>query len=217
MRLSMRSFCNVGKSVVLVGLMAPGARAAEVVQTPHVEVRYSGIPEGHAKAVADVLSAAREAYSSEFGLALPETVRASVECGPGKATRLFTDGDDRVFLTIPSPDKLLRPARSGTFVVYGLCHELGHVGMYRVLKDRDWMTTAAAEGWAHYAGSVVVDRLFAEQGKGLWAIDPYEFKADGTARLDRQLAGKPSDIDRAAGLWRELGAIVGTKEWTNVF
>jgi len=193
------------------------AAPAESITVPHVTVTYKGVPKSHAEAVGRTLSAAREAYANEFALALPETIRCSIECGEGIPTRLYTDGNDRVFLSIPSPDKLLRPTRSGTFVLYGMCHELGHVAMYRVLQERDWMSGAAAEGWAHYAGSVVVDRLFAQQGKGLWAIDPYDFNADGTARLDRQLAGKPSDIDRAAGLWRELGAIVGSKEWTNVF
>ena len=191
----------------------PQHTAASVVTAPHVEVKYSGVPKTHAAAVANVLSAAREAHAKEFGFALPETIRASVECGPGSASRLFTDGEDRVFLSLPSADRMMRPSKSGTFVLYGLCHELGHVGMYGILKDRDWMTSAAAEGWAHYAGSVVVDRLAAAKGQGLWAIDPYDFSADGTARLDKALAGSAaSDVDRAAGLWRDLVGIVGRDE-----
>ena len=201
-------------------LAAPAAATAEgaAVERPHVKVTYDGVPEAHAGAVAETLSAAWNAYRSDFGFELPDTVRCSVESGPGKPSRLFTDGHDRVFLSVPSSDTLLRPAKSGTFVLYGLCHELGHVAMYRVLKDRDWMTTAAAEGWAHYAGSVVVDRVWEAKGQRLWTVDPYDYKADGTARLDKQLAApSPSEIARGAGRWRELERIIGRKELGALF
>jgi RNA polymerase sigma-70 factor (ECF subfamily) len=191
---------------------------AGTVTAPHVRVTFDGLSDDHAKAVAQTLSAAWEAYEADFGLRLPETILCSIDCGPGKPTRLYTDGNDRVFLSAPSPDKLLRPARSGTFVVYGLCHEPGHIAMYRVLKDRDWMTTAAAEGWAHYAGSVVVDRVWEAKGQELWSPDPYEYKADGTARLAEQLtANSPSDVARGAAQWRELESIIGRKGFGKLF
>lgn len=202
----------------ILAATAPVSAGSGTVTAPHVSVNYDGVPAAHAKAVAETLSAAWDVYAAEFGFEMPETVRCSVECGTGKPSRLFTDGHDRVFLSVPSADKLLRPAKSGTFVLYGLCHELGHVAMYRVLKDRDWMTTAAAEGWAHFAGSVVVDKVFEAKGQKLWAIDPYDYKADGTARLDRQLAeASPSEIARGAGRWREMEAIVGRKGARDVF
>ena len=40
---------------------------------------------------------------------------------------------------MPSEDKLAKPSTSGVFNLCGLCHELGHMAMYRVLKDRGWM------------------------------------------------------------------------------
>ena len=137
-------------------------------------------------------------YEKHFGFDMPDDIRCTVECGPDKGSRLYTDGEDRVFLSMPSADKLLRPGSRATFTLYGLCHELGHVAMYRIVKDRAWMTTAAAEGWAHYAGSVVVDEVYKAHGEKLWAHDPYDYRADGTARLDKQLKDKRRRRSRKA-------------------
>jgi hypothetical protein len=199
-------------------LMSSLAASAAEVSAPHVKVTYEGVSEQQAKAVAETLSAAREVYVKRFGFDMPEQIRCMVECGAGKPSRLYTDGEDRVFLSLPSPDKLQRPARSGTFTLYGLCHELGHVAMYRVLKSRPWMTTGAAEGWAHYAGSAVVDDVYKARGEKLWTPDPYDYRADGTARLLRQLKEKnPSDVTQGAGQWQKLGVIVGDAGFAGVF
>jgi hypothetical protein len=201
---------------VLLGA-AVSAGGAEVA-APHVTVTYEGVSEPQAKAIADTLSAARDVYVKHFGFDMPDKIRCEVVCGAGKPSRLYTDGEDRVFLSMPSPDKLRRPTKSGTFTLYGLCHELGHVAMYRVLKNRPWMTTAAAEGWAHYAGSVVVDEVYAARGEKLWAPDPYDYRADGTARLERQLKDKAvSDTARGAGEWQKLGDVVGAAGFREIF
>jgi hypothetical protein len=201
-------------AVMTTGLAA----AAAEVSAPHVKVTYEGVGQDQAKAVAETLSAAREVYAKRFGFDMPEQIRCTIECGAGKPSRLYTDGEDRVFLSLPSADKLQRPARSGTFTLYGLCHELGHVAMYRVLRNRSWMTTAAAEGWAHYAGSVVVDEVYEARGEKLWSPDPYDYRADGTARLRRQLKeASPSDVAKGAGQWQKLGAVVGDAGFLTVF
>lgn len=193
------------------------ARAAEV-SAPNVRVVYEGITEQRAKAIADTLSAAHKVYVDHFGFAMPDRIHCTVECGEGKVSRLFTDGEDRVFLSMPTPDKLLRPGKSGTFNLYGLCHEVGHIAMYRILKDRGWMTTAAAEGWAHYAGSVVVDEVYKARGEKLWAHDPYDYRPDGTARLDRELKQRsPSDVALGAGKWAALEQLVGPRGFRKVF
>jgi hypothetical protein len=204
-------------AVLVLLLSIPSARGA-VATAPHVRVEYDGISGAQAQAIADTLSAAHAAYAEHFGFDMPGMIHCAVECGAGKPTRLFTDGNDRVFLSLPSADKLARPAKSGTFHLYGLCHELGHVAMYRALKNRDWMTTAAAEGWAHYAGSVVVDFVYAAHGEKLWAHDPYDYRADGTGRLEKQLKEEsPSEVARGAGEWQKLAAIVGLRGFIKVF
>jgi hypothetical protein len=203
--------------VLLLILLAATARGAEV-NAPNVRVTYDGIDESQAQAIADTLSAARKVYVEHFGFEMPGRIICTVDCGADKTSRLFTDGNDRVFLSMPSADKLARPSRSGTFTLYGLCHELGHVAMYRIVKDHGWMTTAAAEGWAHYAGSQVVDEVYKSAGEALWTPDPYDYRADGTARLDRQLKERsPGDVARGAGKWAALGKVVGPAGFRKVF
>jgi len=197
--------------------LALQASAAQTAEAPNVRVSYEGIDAKQATAIAQTLSAAREIYIRDFGFDMPETIVCTVACGPKETSRLYTDGNDRVFLSLSSKDKLAKPAVSGVFNLYGLCHELGHVAMYRILKDRDWMTVAAAEGWAHFTGSVVVDEVYKAKGEKLWA-DPYDYRADGTARLTKQLkSARPSDIDRGAGQWQALDAIIGRKSFVKLF
>jgi hypothetical protein len=154
--------------------------------------------------------AAREVYV-ELGFNMPEKVNLSITCGDGVSANLFNDGQNQLFLSIPSLDTLAPPAKSGVFNLYGMCHELGHIAMYRTLKNKDWMTGAAAEGWAHYIGSVVVDRVFAAEGESLRPV-PYDYRQDGTARLEKQVASKsPDDMTVAAAQWQKLGAIIGLR------
>jgi hypothetical protein len=202
-------------SAILFAFVA-GAPAA-VVTAPHVQVTYEGIDANQATSIAQTLSAAWKVYVDDFGFDMPQTVICTATVIAGQPARLFTDGKDHVILEIPSKDKLAPPAKTGTFNLYGMCHELGHVAMYRTLKERDWMSSAAAEGWAHYAGSVVVDAVYAAKGQDLW-YEPYDYRADGTARLKKQLASaNPSDVDQGAGQWMKLETLIGKKGFMKLF
>lgn len=203
---------------VLIALLLLTARAlAGTAAAPHVQVTYDGIDAKYAEAIAQTISAAWTVYVEEFGFDMPQTVVCAATCAPGAPTRLFNDGKDHLTLTIPTQDKLLKPATSGVFNLYGICHELGHIAMYRILKDRDWMSSAALGGFAHYAGSVVTDRVYAAKGQSLWP-DPYDYREDGAARLNQQLASaKPDAITKAAGQWLKLESIVGQKAFPKLF
>lgn len=201
----------------LAALLLTTVVRAETASAPGAEVSYDGIDAAQASAIAQTLSAARTIYAEDFGLDMPDQVVCDVRCATGNPTRLYTDGNSRVFLSLPDKSKLDRPQKSGVFNLYGMCHELGHIAMYRTLKDRDWMSGAAAEGWAHFAGSVVVDRVYEIKGPELWP-DGYDYRTDGTARLDASLKRpSPSNVDRAADQWRKLEAIVGRKGLMGAF
>ncbi len=190
---------------------------AGVHERPGVRVEYDGIEAAYAEAMGTIIVTARRIHANDFGLDMPETIVMSVECGPDASTRLWTDGQDRVTMTLKRPDQLRKPSDSGVFNIYGLCHELGHMAMYRTLKDRPWLSGDAAEGWAHFCGSVVVDQVYAANGKELWP-DPYDYRDDGTKRLDAQLAAaKPDKLTATAGLWRQLDTLLGRKRWPALF
>jgi len=193
-------------------LAAPAAVAGEAMcRVDHAAVSYAGIDRQYAQAIARAAAAARAVAVDQFGFDMPETVRVRVRCDRKAGVRLYTNGQDRLFLTVRAQADLRKPADSGVFHLYGICHEVGHLAMYRLIRDHGWMTTAAAEGWAHYLGSRITDGVHAREGKDLWP-DEYDYLVDGTKRLNRQLAGKkPTPVTQGARLWKKLAEIVGDK------
>jgi len=188
-----------------------------VHRTDHVVVTYNGIETAYAEAMARVAEAARDIAVKEFGFDMPKVIKINITLNPERPVRLFTDGHDSLSLNVISVENLRKPSESGVYNVYGICHELGHIAMYRLIHTRVWMTSVAAEGWAHYLGSQIVDGVYAREKADLWP-DPYDYLADGTARLNGQLAhSELSDTARAAGLWKELVKVVGDKNIASVF
>jgi len=196
------------KIACLVGLgytMTASVPAA-TFQTAHVEVSYEGISDAYGHAIGKTVAAARAIAADQFGFDMPETLFVSVKAGQGQSMRLHNDGQDHIFLTV-----------TGTFHLYGLCHEIGHLAMYRVIRQRPWLSHAGAEGWAHYAGSQLLDAVYAREGEQLWP-DTYNYLEDGTARLRKQLAAaKVETTTLAAGLWLALAEIVGDKGLAPLF
>jgi hypothetical protein len=161
--------------------------------------------------------AAAGAAAVKLGYDMPPTITVRVYINARERPRLFNDGAADFSLTLRSEADLRKPASTGIFHIYGLCHEVAHLAMYRPITDREWMTNAAAEGWAHYLGSRLVDEVFAREGMDLWP-DRYAYAEDGLARLTRQLTGaEPSPTVRGAGLWRDLVALVGDKGMVALF
>lgn len=196
----------------------PACLAAEgTIRKDGVSVSYAGIDRTYAEAIARTVGAARALAAEQFGFDMPKTITVSVRAETDGVVRLYTDGADRFFLTVRSQRDLRKPAASGIFHLYGLCHEVGHLAMYRLIRDHSWLTTAAAEGWAHYMGSRLVDAVHKREGKDLWP-DAYDYLADGTKRLNRQISGRSrGDAPRGAKLWQQLGAIIGDKGFVKLF
>jgi len=204
---------------IVVFLIAAGVGHASpgVHRTDHVVVTYDGIDQPYAEAIARVAQAAREIAVKQFGFDMPKTVKVDVTLDPKRPVRLFTDGHDSMTLNVETAEDLRKPSESGVYNIYGICHELGHVAMFRIIQNHLWITPAAAEGWAHYLGSRIVDGVYAQEKEDLWP-DSYDYLADGTARLNDQLTRpNPSDTAKAAGLWRELVEVVGDENIAVVF
>ena len=201
---------------VLLAFAAPALAAEQTFTAPGVVVTYTGIGEAYAKAIGQTVSAARAMAVTRFGFDMPEKIRVYVTCGQGQELRLFNDGQDMFRLSIPSEKDLQKPATTGTFHLYGLCHEVGHLAQYRPIRTHDWMTSECAEGWAHYLGSRLVDLVYAQEGGKLWP-DVYDYRADGMARLKAQLAEGDSGKPTGAGLWVELAEIAGDRGIAPIF
>jgi hypothetical protein len=190
--------------------------AENTLRRDGVVVTYEGIGESQATAIAKTVQAA-SAAAAKLGYDMPATINVNASARLAGGSGLFNDGDRGIFLTVRSEKDFRKPADSGVFVVYGLCHEVGHLAMYRVVRDHRWMTTAAAEGWAHYVGSRLVDAVYEAEGEGLW-VDRYDYRDDGMKRLKRQRAeARPSPTVRGAGLWADYAELVGDKAIVETF
>ena len=181
----------------------------------HVVVSYDGISKPYAEAIGRTVAAARSAAIDQFGFDMPETIAVSVTADPKGNVGLMNDGQDHFMLTIRSEQDLGKPSTTGTFHLYGMCHEVGHLAMYRLIRDHSWMTSDAAEGWAHFAGSRLVDAVYAKEGPDLWP-DRYDYREDGTKRLARQWE-KSKDEVRGPVAWQRLVQIAGDKGIAPIF
>jgi enamine deaminase RidA (YjgF/YER057c/UK114 family) len=209
-----RARCICCSTVLLI---ACRSSAAADLHLPHVRVTYEGIDEPNARALARTVESARAICADKYRFEMPEVIRLNVSTGPGQSVRLFNDGVDTFSLSLRSEADLRKPATSGIFHLYGLCHEVGHLAMYRPIKDRAWLSTPGAEGWAHYLGSALVDEVYANEGPDLWP-DAYDYRADGTRRLDEQLGkADPPEVAHCARLWRELAQAIGPEKMPLLF
>ena len=109
-------------------------------------------------------------------------------------TQLWTDGESQIFLHLQSKEVLAPASRTGVFNLYGMCHELGHIAMYRNLKSLMGLPPGVGEGWAHYAGSIVVTEVAAKLGKSIWP-EYYDIaEVEGIGRLQKESqSAKPWD------------------------
>ena len=139
----------VAYSILLIA--AAGLPAAQL-QTDHVAVSYEGIGESYAQAIAKTVEAARKACIEQYKFNMPERITIEITADPKQKVRLFNDGVDHFSLSLTSENELRKPGVSGIFHLYGLCHEVAHLAMYRPISDHSWLTTAGAEGWAHHLG-----------------------------------------------------------------
>jgi hypothetical protein len=189
----------------------------QVYRLDNTVVTYEGIEQIYAEAIGKTAHAARAIAAEKFGFDMPQTIKVNINCDPKQRVRLFTDGQDMMYLTIRRESDLKKPQESGIFHIYGICHETGHLAMYRIIIDHSWMSSDAAEGWAHYLGSRIVDGVYEKHKGELWP-DKYDYLADGTARLNNQLAdANAAGIVKGAGLWKDLAEIVGDKSIVEIF
>jgi hypothetical protein len=213
-------------AAVCVALASPAA--AETLKSDHVVVTYAKVDKAYAKAIARIVETARSTAIEKFGFDMPAIINVSVTAAPAANVRLWTNGRDGIFLTVRSQRDLRKPEVSGIYNVYGMCHEVGHIAMYRLTLGGPppWMAGDAAEGWAHYFGSRVVDIVYAKEGANLWP-EPYDYSEDGTKRLDEQIAAiddsgtnqdaNASGVTKAAAAWKKLVDVAGEKAVAPIF
>ena len=164
----------------------------KMLELPRVIVRYARFDRIHAEALGKILEEALKVYES-LGFKMPAEVTLEAEIDPSR-TQLWTDGESQMFLHLKSKEVLAPAPRTDVYNIYGMCHELGHIAMYRNMKNLMGLPAGVGEGWAHYAGSVVVTEVAARLGKSIWPEYYDVAEVEGMGRLKRESqTAKPWD------------------------
>jgi|GEM_PF-3167427 len=195
-RLEARSLMVVAACAAMVcAVLWDVCQAADgVIEGQYCAVRYTGVDQSWAQALATVYDTAWQGYREAFGMKPPNDAIIQVTTG-AEATRLWNDGDKYIFLDLRDIGDL-RPS-SGYLHVYGVCHEAGHLVMYSKLSSLAGLPAGVGEGWAHYAGSLVLDYVWAELGTAAWP-EPHDYSAQGSGRLREQCSRTDKDADLLA-------------------
>lgn len=185
--------------------------------TEHVFVRYLNVPEEYARAVATLYEACdvalKKRFAVESGICTLRGKRLHVHllAEEGRDLRLWTSPGSAKFPlivnTMPSWKRgLSPPTRGGPHIVYGLCHELGHVLM-------GWEDSR--HKWAHYLGSLLVDDVATRIGAKLWP-QPYNYGAEGMKRFLADIEDVQPDRgsdEGTARIFYEVGETFGLSIW----
>jgi hypothetical protein len=129
-----------------------------------------------------ILVETRCLYRRLFGKHVIERVELNVHKSAGLSHRLWTNGADRIYLTLSRKRQLEPPAKSGVRNLHGLTHEMAHLVLYRSLINLPMLESGWGEGWAVYVASfLAIPHLYAKHGPVLWPY-PHDFlKTDGAA------------------------------------
>jgi len=195
------------------------ARLGSFAASKHFVVRVVGVDPKWGKSALDLAEAARAGYLELFGFSHISKV-------PGKKVRILIHVDpsiekSRLFfhptpmyhseLRYEMPDEKYLTLAGQRRIVYGFCHELGHMvamwGKYREVEDDK-------HAWAHYTGCLVVEKVYDRLGNEPWPTwTSYQRRASGVTRLRKQIDGKTSGVgsyDAILTLFHTIGAEFGT-------
>jgi hypothetical protein len=201
------------------GKSSPDAARAlgSVYATEHVLVRYVNVPEEYARAAAAIYEVCDSSLRKRFG------VKTGICTVPGKRLHLHLLAQKKhklslwtspasaefplVVNTMPNWKRgLSSPENGGPHIVYGLCHELGHVLM-------GWED--CRHQWAHYLGSLLVEDVARQLGPKAWP-QSYDIQAEGLSRFLKKIGGVKPDRATDSGTARifyDVGESFGLPVW----
>lgn len=165
----------------------PRSRRWEYATRGKIAVSTYGLPVVFRNAFLEILAATSTYYRRVFGAHAVGQVEFNVRKQSNQRLRLWTNGADRIYLTLSRKETLKPPTDSGVHHLYGITHELAHIVLYRSLINVAALPSGWGEGWAAFTASFwAVPYLFSKHGPELWPY-PYDYLAmDGPERYLRQ-------------------------------
>ncbi|MAG59152.1 MAG: hypothetical protein CMJ83_22935 [Planctomycetes bacterium] len=178
-----------------------------------------GLDEEYLAAFAEVFAAILEGYDEVFGFREWSKV-------PGKKLRVRIHLEEKITrpphfapqypyhseIDFPVIDakRLYSPTRTGKFLFYGLCHELGHViamwGHRRLEEDH--------HAWAHYTGVVLVDHVTGKHAGKAWRKELRDQRWRSLDKERTKHAKTKASLDDRSGVMKlliELHDLVGPR------
>ena len=199
----------------------PSKRQWEYQTKNGITVSCYGIPKEFQDAFLKILSESKSFYKRLFGKHVIDKVEFNVRKSSGIQHRLWTNGADRVFLTLSKKSQLEPAAVSGVRNLHGLPHELAHIVLYRSLINLSCLGPGWGEGWAVYLASfLAIPHLYRKFGPELWPYPHNYEESDGpTAFLRRFDDDKRSEwhpIVRVIWQLHSLECVLGRKEFVKL-
>lgn len=186
-----------------------------------ITVSCYGIPKEFQDAFLKILTESKSLYNKLFGKHAVGNVEFNVRKSAGLQHRLWTNGADRIFLTL-SKKRQLEPAKvSGVRNLHGLPHELAHIVLYRSLINLSCLAPGWGEGWAVYMASfIAIPHLYRKFGPGLWPY-PHNFeRSDGPAIYLKRFGVNNKSvwhpIDQVVWQLHRLEHTLGRREFVNL-
>jgi hypothetical protein len=182
-----------------------------VLRLPTVQVTYSGISATWARRMGRVLAEARSHAQRDFGFNMPDMIRLTVTVGSNRY-ELFNDCRDQLTYHLRSEGDLAGFEFNHWYFLYGMCHEVGHLAMYRTFKSsygNAWLNWDGQEAWAHYCGERLADLSYRPCVSEFWPGQGVQ----GEQMAERQSAQNffPLGEKQLAEHWRALDDIVGER------
>ncbi len=181
-------------------------------ETEHFAAKYTIEAEKYAIASLKVLEAAWT-LAANNGYYIPERIKFSIKKSDRNALYFNRKSLKGIIWEYESLSEMLPPDKSRKNIIYGLCHEIGHLCMYNTTHNRNsWMSYDYREAWADYFGNVIVDSLFEEFGMDIWP-EPHEYKKYAgmeyfLSRIEKRNP-KLQSFNNAGLFWFELGSEIG--------
>ncbi len=184
----------------------PRKRKWEYATRRNVTVSTYGIPKEFQAAFLRILVTTTACYRRLFGGHTVGRIEFNVRKSSGLPLRLWTNGADRIYMTLSRKEQLQPPRSSGVRHIHGLTHEVAHIVMYRMLINLSALGSGWGEGWAVFcASNWGVPEIHRQIGPTAWPYEWNYLSTDGPACLLRRLGnGRKQTTDPVTGVVRRL-------------
>lgn len=190
------------------------------LETESVIARYDAEVEKYVLASIKILELVRET-AIQSGFDLPDKIKFEVIRTDRNVLWVDKKSLDKITWEYNSLDNLLPPNKSKKKNIYGLCHEIGHLCMYRTFyKNNLYLTYNYRESWADYFGNLMIDTVYHKFGADIWPETHDYTNNSGMIFLKDRISNnneKLKEFNACSQFWIELSDKIGFSNYHDFF